>query len=110
MAFIEVKPHLTPYFDLFFEKVMKDNDSNKEKKGEKYMLDTDQINFANEEAKKNIKQIWEGYETFPITIDNKTIERSKDILESLGLDINSAISVFLHKVVLTNGIPFDLSI
>lgn len=30
------------------------------------------------------------------------------IFEDIGLDLNSAVNVFLHKVVQTGGIPFDL--
>ncbi|MDD2711799.1 MAG: type II toxin-antitoxin system RelB/DinJ family antitoxin [Simplicispira sp.] len=42
------------------------------------------------------------------TIDDKIYNSASDILSALGLDVNSAVRMFLQGVVLHNGIPFDL--
>lgn len=42
------------------------------------------------------------------TIDEKIFNDASDILATLGLDMNSAVRMFLQGVVLHNGIPFDL--
>lgn len=42
------------------------------------------------------------------TIDDSTYDNASDILATLGLDVNSAVRMFLQGVVLHNGIPFDL--
>ena len=42
------------------------------------------------------------------TIDDKIYNSASDILSTLGLDVNSAVRMFLQGVVLHNGIPFDL--
>lgn len=42
------------------------------------------------------------------TIDDKVFNSASDILATLGMDVNSAVRMFLQGVVLHNGIPFDL--
>lgn len=42
------------------------------------------------------------------TIDDKIFNSASDILSALGMDVNSAVRMFLQGVVLHNGIPFDL--
>ena len=42
-----------------------------------------------------------------IRIDDTLKKVSSDILNDLGLDLSSAIRLFLKKVVVTNGLPFD---
>ena len=42
------------------------------------------------------------------TIDEKLYNNASDILSTLGMDINSAVRMFLQGVVLHNGIPFEL--
>lgn len=45
-----------------------------------------------------------------IRIDDELKEESKEILDSLGLDLTSGIKIFLKQVVLSNGIPFELTL
>ncbi len=42
------------------------------------------------------------------TVDENLFLSASDILATLGLDMNSAVRMFLQGVVLHNGIPFDL--
>ncbi len=42
------------------------------------------------------------------TVDESLFVSASDILATLGLDMNSAVRMFLQGVVLHNGIPFDL--
>lgn len=46
--------------------------------------------------------------TIQIRIDKKTKEEAKKILDNLGLDLSSAIKVFLKTVNITKSIPFEL--
>lgn len=46
--------------------------------------------------------------TIQIRIDERTKRDSSMILENLGLDLSSAIKVYLKQVIATNGIPFPL--
>ncbi len=41
------------------------------------------------------------------TTDNLKIE-AQEILNALGLDLSTAIKLFLHQVVIVKGIPFEL--
>lgn len=43
-----------------------------------------------------------------VRIDKKTKDEAKKTLESLGLDISSGIKLFLHSVVNTQSIPFEV--
>ena len=37
-------------------------------------------------------------------------EQAEQILSKLGMPVSNAVNLFLHQVVLHNGIPFDLAI
>ncbi|PIQ79987.1 type II toxin-antitoxin system antitoxin, RelB/DinJ family [Candidatus Peregrinibacteria bacterium CG11_big_fil_rev_8_21_14_0_20_41_10] len=43
-----------------------------------------------------------------IRIDEKTKNSAKKVLDKLGLDMTSAITVYLKQIVTHNGIPFPL--
>lgn len=43
-----------------------------------------------------------------IRIDEKTKKSAKKILDKLGVDMTSAIKVYLKQIVITKGIPFKL--
>lgn len=45
-----------------------------------------------------------------VRIDDETKELSKEILESLGMDLSTGIKVFLKQVIAKNGIPFELTL
>jgi len=45
--------------------------------------------------------------TLYIDTDEEISEKAEAIFESLGLDMDQAISIFLKQTVLHNGIPFD---
>lgn len=47
-------------------------------------------------------------ETIQIRIDKKTKEAARKTLEELGLDMSSAVKLFLNNVVIRQGIPLDL--
>ena len=47
-------------------------------------------------------------DTLQIRIDAKTKKASRKILEELGLDMSSAVKLFLTNVVNRKGIPLDL--
>ena len=47
-------------------------------------------------------------ETIQIRIDAKTKEAARKTLDELGLDMSSAVKLFLTNVVNRKGIPFDL--
>lgn len=47
--------------------------------------------------------------TLSIRIEEKTKKAAQKTLESLGLDLSSAVKMFLHQVVLEQGIPFKPS-
>jgi len=46
--------------------------------------------------------------TIQIRIDTKTKEASRKILEEMGLDMSSAIKMFLKNVAITHSIPFEV--
>jgi DNA-damage-inducible protein J len=43
-----------------------------------------------------------------IRIDKKTKDKAKKTLENLGLDLSSGVKMFLHSVINTQSIPFDV--
>ena len=45
-----------------------------------------------------------------VRIDDELKWQSNEILEEIGLDLSTAIRMFLKKVVLARGIPFDTTI
>ncbi|MBP6944699.1 type II toxin-antitoxin system RelB/DinJ family antitoxin [Patescibacteria group bacterium] len=46
--------------------------------------------------------------TIQVRIDEQTKKASSKILAELGLDLSSAIKVYLKQVIATKGIPFSL--
>ena len=44
-----------------------------------------------------------------VRLDATLVEEAKAVLDEIGLSLNDAIKVFLKKVVISQGIPFDLS-
>ncbi|MBX2866456.1 type II toxin-antitoxin system RelB/DinJ family antitoxin [Candidatus Kaiserbacteria bacterium] len=44
--------------------------------------------------------------TINIRIDEKTKRRAAATLSSIGLDMSSAVKMFLHQVILEDGVPF----
>ncbi len=47
-------------------------------------------------------------DTIQVRIDSKTKEAARKTLDELGLDMSSAVKMFLTNVVHRKGIPFDL--
>jgi DNA-damage-inducible protein J len=47
--------------------------------------------------------------TLSIRIEEKTKKEAQRTLESLGIDLSSAVKMFLHQVILEQGIPFKPS-
>ena len=45
--------------------------------------------------------------TIQIRIDDKTKNEAKSILQDLGLDLSSAIKLYLRQIIIRQGIPFD---
>ncbi|HAI98807.1 TPA: type II toxin-antitoxin system antitoxin, RelB/DinJ family [Candidatus Peribacteria bacterium] len=43
-----------------------------------------------------------------VRTDNKLKKDAQKVLESIGLDMSSAIKLYLHQIVITQGIPFPL--
>ena len=46
--------------------------------------------------------------TLQIRIDEKTKQEAKRVLDKLGLDMSSAIKLYLRQISRTQGIPFPL--
>ncbi len=46
--------------------------------------------------------------TIQIRVDLKTKKSAKKVLDKLGVDMSSAIKVYLKQIVIKNGIPFQL--
>lgn len=46
--------------------------------------------------------------TIQIRIDEKTKKSAKKVFDKIGMDMSSAVKVYLHQVVATQGIPFSL--
>ena len=47
--------------------------------------------------------------TLSIRIEEKTKKAAQKTLEAVGLDMSSAVKMFLHQVVIEQGIPFKPS-
>ena len=45
-----------------------------------------------------------------VRIDDELKWQSNEILEEIGIDMSTAIRMFLKKVIMTRGIPFDATI
>ena len=45
-----------------------------------------------------------------IRVDESSYNKAKEILNDLGLNYSQAISVFNKKIVLNNGLPFEVKI
>lgn len=45
-----------------------------------------------------------------VRVDDDLKEESREILESLGMDLSTGIKVFLKQVIAKNGIPFELTL
>ncbi len=48
--------------------------------------------------------------TLHIRIDSKTKAKVQKILKGLGLDLTTAIKIYLNKVIETQSIPFELKL
>lgn len=46
--------------------------------------------------------------TIQIRIDEKTKRDAKKVLDTIGMDMSSAVKVYLKQIVITQGIPFQL--
>lgn len=46
--------------------------------------------------------------TIQLRIDNATKKSAKSILDKLGIDMTSAIKIYLKQIVINKGIPFKL--
>lgn len=46
--------------------------------------------------------------TIQVRIDDRTKRASSKILEDLGLDVSSAVKVYLKQIIVTKGIPFPI--
>ncbi len=49
-------------------------------------------------------------ETINARVEPKVKEKVTTIFKRIGISTSDAINIFLHRVVLNNGIPFDLRI
>lgn len=45
-----------------------------------------------------------------VRIDNELREKSREIFSRLGLDMSSAVRLFLNRTVMENGIPFPMTL
>lgn len=45
-----------------------------------------------------------------VCTDSDTKKQAEDILSSLGLNMTSAINIYLKRIIIENGIPFPLKI
>lgn len=45
-----------------------------------------------------------------ITIDEDVKKRAQELLADLGLDLSTAVNIYLKRVLLERGIPFDVSL
>ncbi len=45
-----------------------------------------------------------------VQVDSKVYEQANDILERLGLDMNTYINMAIKQLIYNNGIPFDIAI
>jgi DNA-damage-inducible protein J len=47
-------------------------------------------------------------QTVNIRINKQTKQQAQKIVEKMGLDLSSAIKLFLNKVIITKSIPFEI--
>jgi addiction module RelB/DinJ family antitoxin len=47
-------------------------------------------------------------QTINIRINKNTKQQAQKIVEKMGLDLSSAVKLFLNKVILTKSIPFSI--
>lgn len=47
--------------------------------------------------------------TISFRTDPSTKQAARDLFESLGMDLSTAINVFLHQAIRENGIPFKVT-
>lgn len=45
-----------------------------------------------------------------IAIDSELLEEAEDIFNELGMDLATAVQMFIHKSVQEKGIPFDVKV
>lgn len=43
-----------------------------------------------------------------ISINTEKLEEAENILEELGLDLATAVQIFIHKITSKKGMPFDI--
>jgi len=43
-----------------------------------------------------------------IRVDEKIKNKADKLLEELGLDMSTAVNMFVHQIVITNGVPFRI--
>lgn len=48
-------------------------------------------------------------QTLNIRINKNVKQQAQKIVEKLGLDLSSAVKLFLNKVIMTESIPFELN-
>jgi len=46
--------------------------------------------------------------TLNVRINKETKDQAQKVVEKLGLDLSSAVKLFLNKVIITESIPFEL--
>lgn len=46
--------------------------------------------------------------TIQVRIDEKIKKSAKKVLDSIGMDMSSAVKIYLYQIVKTQGIPFQL--
>lgn len=47
--------------------------------------------------------------TMSLDIDDKTMDEFDSLCEKIGLNVETAIGIFVRKALRTNGIPFDVT-
>ncbi|WP_034467540.1 type II toxin-antitoxin system RelB/DinJ family antitoxin [Butyrivibrio proteoclasticus] len=47
--------------------------------------------------------------TITVRVDENTKECASKVLKEVGLDMSTAVNMFLRQVIITNGIPFNIS-
>ena len=47
---------------------------------------------------------------FNVKVEKEVKEKSEEIFNELGLDMNTTINIFLNKTIYENGITFDLKL
>lgn len=48
-------------------------------------------------------------QTLNVRIDKRTKLEAQKIVEKMGLDLSSAVKLFINKVIMTESIPFDVN-